>query len=313
MLRCLVHKSKFLGYRNMVIMTNDYITSIPELNKPHVYIKDKAKVNLIINELVNGGQSKLQVILDFDRTITKQHDDGVPQVSSFAIFEKCPSLPDTYKMVVEALNMKYKPIEFDPKIPSAEKKKHMEDWWRLSKQNLAGLSVSYKEIEEVVRELKPTLRDCCIELFDLLKKNEIPILVFSAGLGQTVIAVLNYYNILHSNVKVVANFLKYNDQGIIQGFQDETIINVFNKNESVLSGTEYYEKLHDRVNAIVVGDSIGDANMFSGEQTGCNVLKIGFLYDHAEDNLEGYMKHFDIVLVDDQTMHVIHAILNHIF
>lgn len=75
--------------------------------------------------------------------------------------------------------------------------------------------------------------------------------------------------------------MKYDENGVIQGFRDNIIINVFNKNESVLSGTEYYQTIKDRTNAIVAGDSLGDASMFDCVANKQSILKIGFLYDHV--------------------------------
>lgn len=45
-------------------------------------------------------------------------------------------------------------------------------------------------------------RDRSKELFDILEKNNVPVLVFSAGLGDTVEAALQHFNLLHDNVKV---------------------------------------------------------------------------------------------------------------
>ncbi|KRT82170.1 hypothetical protein AMK59_4271, partial [Oryctes borbonicus] len=150
-----------LGYRThrtMVIMSRDYVNTIKELSRDNVYMKDKTKVNEIINELVKGGANKLQVVLDFDKTITKQHVNGTKQYSSFGIFEKCPSLPDSYITSVTRLNEKYMPIEYDPRVPREEKRRHMEDWWRLSEEALMGLNITTSEIEEVVQDIKPPLR-----------------------------------------------------------------------------------------------------------------------------------------------------------
>lgn len=81
-------------------------------------------------------------------------------------------------------------------------------------------------------------------------------------------------------MQVISNFLKYNDKGVIQGYANKHI-NIFNKNEFVLRGTPYHDTIKDRTNAIVVGDSLGDAQMASG-MTHCeSVLKIGFLYWHV--------------------------------
>lgn len=56
---------------------------IPELNERHVHIKDIDRVNKIIHELITGGPNKLHILSDFDKTITKQHENGKLHLSSF--------------------------------------------------------------------------------------------------------------------------------------------------------------------------------------------------------------------------------------
>lgn len=56
---------------------------------------------------------------------------------------------------------------------------------------------------------------------------------------------------------------------------------MFNKNETALEGTEYYDLVHDRSNIIVMGDSLGDAAMAAGSSATSNILKIGFLYENV--------------------------------
>lgn len=59
------------------------------------------------------------------------------------------------------------------------------------------------------------------------------------------------------------------------------MIHTFNKNETVLEGTEYYDIVHSRDHVIVMGDSLGDAGMAAGVPSSSHILKIGFLFDHV--------------------------------
>lgn len=61
----------------------DYVKELDELNQSHVHIKDPCKVNEIIHSLIKGGCKRLQIVSDFDRTITKQHENGKMHLSSF--------------------------------------------------------------------------------------------------------------------------------------------------------------------------------------------------------------------------------------
>lgn len=59
-----------------------------------------------------------------------------------------------------------------------------------------------------------------------------------------------------------------------------------------------------------MGDSLGDATMANGVPSQSHILKIGFLFDHPEQNLPAYLEKFDLVLIDDQTMKVPRAIID---
>lgn len=64
------------------------------------------------------------------------------------------------------------------------------------------------------------------------------------------------------------------------GFKDR-LIHCYNKNEFAIKGTEFYNKILNRSNVILMGDSIGDAGMTEGMDHLENVLKIGFLYERV--------------------------------
>mgnify|MGYP005984280437 CR=1 FL=1 len=62
--------------------------------------------------------------------------------------------------------------------------------------------VSAKEIDEAVANLATSLRDGTKELFQTLSEHDVPVLIFSAGLGNTVVSVLKHYDVYLPNVKV---------------------------------------------------------------------------------------------------------------
>ena len=67
----------------------------------------------------------------------------------------------------------------------------------------------------------------------------VPVLVFSAGLGDSVSAVLRYHNVLLSNVHIISNYLRFNGLQV-NGFQGD-IIHSFNKNEHAVDKSDYFE------------------------------------------------------------------------
>lgn len=131
------------------------ISDIAELTSAKCRIKNPAKVEIILNELAKGGFQKLQVdfsiyhyctlhptfilqvISDFDHTITKQGQvNGRNVESSFGMLDSCKSLPKNYIEKSKNLYLKYRPMEVDPKVPMDIKINLMVEWWTQSSENL---------------------------------------------------------------------------------------------------------------------------------------------------------------------------------
>ena len=59
-----------------------------------------------------------------------------------------------------------------------------------------------------------SFRDGCDWLFEQLYKDQVPLLVLSAGIGDVIEAVIRQQVKLYDNVKVVANYMEFNEQVI---------------------------------------------------------------------------------------------------
>lgn len=142
-----------------------------------------------------------------------------------------------------------------------------------------GFAFDLNEIDEIAKKYALAVRDNTRELFRCLNALNIPVLVFSAGLGNCVIAMLRQAGILYPNVKVISNFLQFKD-GMLNGFQ-EPVIHTFNKNETMLEGSDYYDLVHYRDHIILMGDTLADSGMADGVPASSHVIKIGFLFHHV--------------------------------
>lgn len=101
------------------------------------------------------------------------------------------------------------------------------------------------------------MRDGCNWFFYTLERNNIPIMIFSAGIGNIVQEFLIQQCGNYKNMKIISNFMLFNNvTNRISGFQGK-LIHVFNKNESVLMDTDYEKLIENRNNIILIGDSIG--------------------------------------------------------
>ncbi|KPP72958.1 hypothetical protein Z043_107991, partial [Scleropages formosus] len=99
--------------------------------------------------------------------------------------------------------------------------------------------------------------------------------------------------------------------GILKGFKGD-LIHVYNKHDGALKNSDYFKQLKDNCNIILLGDSLGDLNMADGVPNVESILKIGYLNDEVDDQLEKYLDSYDIVLVRDETLEVPNSILQKI-
>ena len=83
-----------------------------------------------IQKLVKAGPDLLQVIVDFDYTLTRAHKDGRPVECSWGVLETYKGLPASYHTRVQAAKDKYLPIELDLTISKEEKVPLMIEWYK---------------------------------------------------------------------------------------------------------------------------------------------------------------------------------------
>ena len=156
----------------------------------------------------------------------------------------------------------------------------MNEWNIDAHESLQGIEFDRNELDQIAKLYGHSLRDRTQDLFIKLKNLNVPILVFSAGLGDIVECILRQQGVLLENVNIISNFLKFNGN-MLNGFKNShQMIHVFNKNEHAIEN-EYFKILQGRTNVILMGDTIGDATMADGVKNTETILRIGFLYDNV--------------------------------
>ena len=271
------------------------------LNNPKLVTANVDRVQTKIRGLIKDGHANLQFIVDFDNTLTKTHRDGVSLDCSWGVLENYKELPSSYHERVRAAKDKYHPIELDVSISQEEKIPIMIQWYQEANRCLADSGVKLPWLPLMVEQSNVELRDQTDNMLKTLHNKEVPVLVLSAGVGDLINHIMDHFGVLHSNVKLVSNFLKFDEEGNIVGLKGEEseLIHMYNKAETVRKRSE---EASERKNVIVLGDSLGDLHMAAGVKDPNVVLTIGFLNNNIESSLETYKENFDIVLVDDQTM-----------
>ncbi|KAF7648658.1 hypothetical protein LDENG_00153570 [Lucifuga dentata] len=281
---------------------------VPELSNLSVCMRDPQKVQEILQSMVKSGSNTLQVISDFDMTLTRFAYNGKRCPTCHNILDNSKLISnDCKEKLKELLNMYY-PIEIDSSRSIEEKLPLMVDWWTKAHELLVQQKIKKDLLAMVVRESDAMLREGYQLFFDHLHEHSIPLLIFSAGIGDILEEVIRQAGVFHPNVNVFSNYMDFDETGVLKAFKGE-LIHIYNKREGALLNTGHFQELRTRPNVLLLGDSLGDLTMADGVQDMENILKIGFLNDKVEERKQSYLNSYDIVLVKDETMDVPNALL----
>jgi len=263
-------------------------------------------------KFVSGGVNNLHVLSDFDRTLTKAFVNGKKIPSIISELRNGHYISADYATRSTKLAEIYAPIELDPKIPLDEKREKMNEWWTKHFKLLIEVGLKLEHIKDVVSKGRIQFREFSLDFFDMLNKNNIPLVIISsAGLGgESIRMVFEKENKMSSNIHIISNYLEFNEKGVCVGIR-EPIIHVLNKKEVSVKGLPVYEDLLKRKNVLLFGDGLGDVEMIEGFPYD-NLIKIGFLDEMVEESLKDYKKAFDVVIIGDGDFSFINDLLKEI-
>ncbi|WJX20090.1 5'-nucleotidase [Trifolium repens] len=284
-------------------------------------VADPVLLHNKISAIRLAGPKKLQVIADFDATLTKFWVNGTRGQSSHGLLQQ--DNPE-YDAKRQQLYDHYHPLEFSPTLGLEEKRKLMEEWWGKTHALLMEGGLSYEAIKQSVANANIAFREGVAELFEFLEERDIPVLIFSAGLADIIEEVLRQK--LHrsfKNVKIVSNRMVFNDDGQLVSFKGK-LIHSLNKNEHALDmAAPVHERFGDidiptndndllkkRTNVLLLGDHTGDLGMSDGLNYDTRI-SVGFLNHNVENSLSCYREAFDVVLVNDAPMWEVIKLVSH--
>lgn len=218
----------------------------------HVHVGNVAAFEAKIQALLNGGRKSVHLISDFDMTLTKYWLNGKRSVSSHGILERYSRLDSGFKDKVAALYTHYYPLEVSHSLEMSQKVKFMEEWWSKAHELIIQQGLSKKDISLMVQETTVEFRPGLNALIDLISKENIPLLIFSAGIGDIILEILTQAKLFNpGHMHIVSNRLGWNSEGICDHFEGQ-LIHVFNKNESSVTDPTYKDLLLHRQNVVRV-------------------------------------------------------------
>eukprot|EP00187_Rhodella_violacea_P003212 CAMPEP_0174891650 /NCGR_PEP_ID=MMETSP0167-20121228/6710_1 /TAXON_ID=38298 /ORGANISM="Rhodella maculata, Strain CCMP736" /LENGTH=303 /DNA_ID=CAMNT_0016129909 /DNA_START=90 /DNA_END=1001 /DNA_ORIENTATION=- len=273
---------------------------------PRLLIRDPTSYAIKRRQLAAAGPSALQVITDFDGTLSRYfHPTKVPRERNptcHVLLEHCPALPDSYREEARRLLAYYYPLEVDLSIPVEKKLGLMVEWWSKAHDLLLKYTLTRMDLTTTIQKETSHLRDQVREFLETLSQNDVPVLVFSAGIADILEEVLRQQDLLFDNTHVISNRIQFDPQtGQAVAF-DTHLIHSFNKNETAAKGigAAYWDQVVNRNHVLLLGDSLTDVQMAEGtEESGRVLLTIGFLNDKEEERAEKFSETFDVVVLGD--------------
>lgn len=267
----------------------------------NIVISNQKEFDKKKRSFINGGNEKLHVISDFDKTLTRTFYKGEKSGSLISRLRNGKYLTRDYASKAHALFDKYHPIEIDPNISQERKSKKMYEWWKTHKELLIESGLDKKTIkkcvEEMIKKRIPDFKEGFIDFLNYLKDYNIPLVILSSSLEDLIEEFIKQKRVDYKNIHVIGNSFEFNENG--KAIAIKRIIHVFSKNEANLKDLPIYDELMKRRNVILLGDSLGDLGMIKGFPYK-NLIKIGFLNDNIEENLEKYKLGYDIVILNDK-------------
>jgi 5'-nucleotidase len=288
-----------------------------------IIISNPEKLEETKRKIKQGGKEKLHVIADFDQTLTKAYVDGEKAPSSVAQIRRGGYLTKDYAPRSYALYDKYHPIEISLKIDKKEKRKKMQEWWKKHFDLLIECGMNKEVIDDIVKKKKLGLRKGVPDFLKTLDKNDIPLVIMSAGPGDLIKEFLKSQKILLSNTHIIADFFIFNENGRAIRVK-EPLIHSLNKNEISIKNLKIYKELLKRKNVLLFGDILEDIDMIEGFEYD-NLIKVGFLNEinpfkkgltqnqdfkkDFEENLEKFKENYDVVILNDGSFEFVNELV----
>ena len=241
-------------------------------------------------EKLQINKENVYIVIDFDKTITAANSTDSWDASGKLLGKE-------FRKESEKLYKFYVPIELDYKMPFKEKERYMIEWYGKCMDLYYKYKLTREKLEKSIQLSNLIFRKGAKEFITRAYKENIPIIILSAGIGNVIQLFLKNNKCYYDNIHIISNFIEFDEKGDMKKFDNSQIIHTLNKNvKSNLQ--EEISDLKNREYKILLGDLCEDINMIQKDMWE-NTIKIGILNKNIEENLDIYRKSFDIVITDN--------------
>ena len=268
-----------------------------------------------------NNKKNIALVTDFDFTISKKYNyqKNLSLGSSYRFYDES-LIGGNQQKVLEIQNElcnKYMKYETDASIDIKIREKKVEEFYDKSLDVYINPNFTRDSIGKMLEKLKEKfeLRKYTKELFELLMKLEIPIIIVSGGIQEVIIDLLK--NIMpdfelyckQKKILIISNTLYFEEgKGCVGHSKD--VIYAFNKGSFVKNSIE--KNFPEKKNIFIMGDHLNDYDSVRDlNMTQDNIIGLGFVNikpeligdetkkDEIQKNIDDYKKVYDINLIGD--------------
>ena len=283
------------------------IETFEKKSAENIIIPDEKNLEKLKKIFLAQGKEKIQVLSDFDKTLTQYFFAGKKAPSLIEQIRKGKYLTPDYAEKAYALFDTYSPYERDLKFSRDERTKKMQEWWTLHFELMIQCGLDKQVLDDIAKKKEIVFRPDVLELIDFLHDNNIPLVIMSAGPGDMISRHFKQEGRLYSNVHIIANFFEFDEKGKVARIK-EPIIHSLNKYEIMLQNFPAFNKIKERKNVILLGDGVDDIGMVEGFDYD-NLLKIGFLNANEDELRPSFQENFDVIVQNDSDFNYVSSLI----
>ncbi len=190
---------------------------------------------------------------------------------------------------------KYYPYELDYTLDFKVKEKYIEKWYYENMDLLYKYGLTHEILLNCLKNTKLEFRNGAKKFLEFLNKNNVPVIILSAGIGNIIEEFLKMNNCLFDNIYIISNFIKF-ENNLMLKFSDNMIHSLNKKIQNL--PLNFQNKISNKNYILLVGDIIEDIYMVPKEDLK-RTLAVGFLENKVKENLNFYNENFDIVLTEN--------------
>ena len=201
-------------------------------------------------EKIKLNKNNFYVAIDFDRTLTSKESCDSWDACGFLLGED-------YKKESYELYQKYSPIELNYTISFEAKNKAMEEWYYGAMNLYYKYNLTQDLLIESINKSNLIFRQGAKEFLEDMHKNNIPVVILSAGIGNVIEQFFKNNNCLYNNIFIISNFIEFDKNGNIKEYNGH-LIHTLNKTMEGHITPELEDTIKGREYRLLFGDFIED-------------------------------------------------------